>query len=66
MENAILGLLRAEFMRNFCFHIEYSLSVLSAMAQGKPLSYSLDFHGDFHGDFQFHTDTTLQSYCDVS
>ena len=36
-------------MRNTCFHIEYSPSDLSAMAQGKPLSCSLDF--------QFHPDT---------
>ena len=46
LENAILGLLRAEIARNnICFHIEYSLSDLwlSAMAQGKPLSRSLDF-----------------------
>ena len=44
------GLLKAEVMRNTCFHIEYSLSDLSGMAQGKPISCSLDF--------QFHPDTT--------
>ena len=29
LENALLELLWAEIMRNFCFHIEYSLSDLS-------------------------------------
>ena len=44
------GLLKAEIVRNTCFHVEYSLGELSVMGQGKPLSCSLDF--------QFHPDTT--------
>ena len=54
LENAILGLLKAEIVRNIHFHIEHSLSDLSAMVQGKPLICGLDF--------QFHPDTTLLSY----
>ena len=32
LENAILGLLRTEIVRNICLHIEYNLSDLKAMA----------------------------------
>ena len=36
LENAIFGLLEAETVRNICFHVEYCLGDLSAMAQGNP------------------------------
>ena len=60
LENSISGFLRAEIVRNICFHIYvFTLNIVSVIYRlwhrGKPLSCSLDF--------QFHPDTTLQSSC---
>ena len=48
-------------MRNICFHIEDSLSDLSAMAQGKPftLSCRLDFQFTLTSHFKVTGDVSL-------
>ena len=58
IENAIMGLVRAEIVRNtcICFHVEYCLNDLSTIAQENPsgagwiFSFTLTRHHKVTGD----------------